>query len=321
MLRILSVSVLLNLTTSGNAENAILNKKQKSMVADIKKELDEKALWFLILGLHQEDSAEVEERLQDLQITLEVLGEMCNSLDGFAMDEAEAEEWNGIGDDKEAGDEEMDEDVDNPETAAGDGLSVDGEEEGEAAALDADTTLEINSTTREALVKSNLVPTLIKLAKPTSTSPEEIPTSHNASLSPVQSAQLLVCQRALEALNNLLFTLARANPPQPVVQTEVLQSTWVELFNLLVSFASAPKPTLIEPLLGCIWALAQICLADQKEWIGVGQGETPSLLNLLQGESSEEAKVRCVGALGVLATRKGVSVDENQVGVCLATSG
>jgi len=333
LLRILAISVLLNICTSSTSETSILNKKQKIMVQEIRIELNEKALWALILGLHRpanpagiDTEKDTEDRFLDLQAILEVLGEFCNSLDGFAVAEEEAEEWNGIREEAN-GSVEQDNGMDEDENSVDGGLSMDGIEELAAEEDDsrAPPVQEIDSSTKDALIKSNLIPTLMQFAAHSPTTSDRIgngssiPTTNTAPLSTIQEAQLLVSQRALEALNNLLFTLARSPSSSPFLPAEILQSTWSSLFGLLVPLANKPQSTLFAPILGSIWALAQMCFAGGRSWIQMGNDEVPLLLSLIGGEVLEEAKIRCIGALGVLAARSGVAVEENRVNFFLSS--
>lgn len=166
---------------------------------------------------------------------------------------------------------------------------------------------------------------------------------------PVATSLAAIHVRAVEALNNLLITLGRldetSGPASSVLegfatsQTAALQAAWERLFGVVdglkedlkseagrtkaekgkrkASAAVAPEEELLLAAVTTIWTLARLFAAGPPEAavIIVGAKESVCLCEVLEGATSgnEEIAGRTVEALGCLARRKGVSVEENEV--------
>jgi hypothetical protein len=155
------------------------------------------------------------------------------------------------------------------------------------------------------------------------------------------STNLQIFQQAWERLFQLLVEFVQIVQAQ---HTGTIQST-ASFTNGAINGKGKKKAssdeeeniaaTCVEATLGSLWALGRLCINDLVGTTGnsmntkgsltslsgsqsIGSDETRCLLNVLQLKETDvidtDAAVRCIGALGSLAARKGVSVDENQVG-------
>ncbi|SCV67767.1 BQ2448_5378 [Microbotryum intermedium] len=318
--------------------------------------------------------ASYERQLSTLQLSLEVLSEWCASLDAEALGqdfiEDEDEEWGGIAKDGE-GDVEMDEDeaeMDEP---------VDGiirkvlPMEDEDEDLGMQPTLELGASALTLFV--NLQAKLAKLAQPSTSlsfaqssssstaaasAPSLLPTSTTAhSTATIEAASLLssnvvpselapiadiistIHVRAIEALNNLYITLARAVAAPSVAsflssRKDELQQVWESILNL-VHRATIPSglPSTSEDAqtieerqreiimagTGVAWGLARISHEMENRPLMVGQATAPFLVSLFSHQfavaatpAAESIRVRIAGALGWLGRREGISNEENE---------
>ncbi|SGY16741.1 BQ5605_C012g06971 [Microbotryum silenes-dioicae] len=317
--------------------------------------------------------ASYERQLSTLQLSMEVLSEWCASLDAEALGqdaiEDEDEEWGGIAKDGE-GDVEMDEEeaeMGEPE----DGIirKVLPMEEDED--LDVQPTLELGASALTLFV--DLQAKLAKLAQPSTSlsfaqsassgvapafAPSLLPTSTTAdSTATVEAASLLssnvvpselapiadiistIHVRAIETLNNLYITLARAISAPNVTsflssRKDELQQVWESILNLVhratvpsgLPSTSADAETIEERQreivmagTGVAWGLARISHEMENAALIVGQATTPFLLSLFSHPfatattpAAESIRVRIAGALGWLGRREGVSNEENE---------
>lgn len=219
--------------------------------------------------------ATYEKKLSTLQLSLEILGEWCSSLDaeglGASTGAASGEEegWGGIS----ALDEEGDVEMGGEAMEDDDEMSGDAEEDDEDDDDEAEMAVELSGTALtliEELPKLLLalaLPTPLSFlpppttdATPASAVPNLIPTStagstnspHELPLPLVGLAEILttVHVRALECLNNLYITLARSiSTPsgtaflQNTKNVAELQTIWEEVLGLVLQNSTASPST------------------------------------------------------------------------------
>jgi hypothetical protein len=336
LLRVLAISCLLNIIhcTSMPVPAAMLpfddpkeakrlQKRHTRLADQLKHALDFKALETLVQGLQVDlNSLADEEEIQNLQIQLEVLGQFALSMDGLATLEEE-DEWRGI----EAEGDDSAEDVSDVDDAMDDAvleqLDVDMNGDGDQEPEDAEPGSMIPTSMGSVILDSNLVPTLLAFGAPSTIVPaingqaSIISTAQNGTKSTADQLRDLCRLRAMEALNNLLFTCTRAHlasrpgSNSTFLPAPVLQSTWEALFQLLATHANSHLADYRLAVLGCVLACAQIA----QNSLAIGSGETPFLLQVV-GSAEEDADVRAraISVLALLGARESVSVPENEVG-------
>ncbi|CAO3613695.1 unnamed protein product [Mucor fragilis] len=247
---------------------------------------------------------QVEERLTTLQLSLELLADIC------LQDDTEEDGWEDAG-------ENMEEDQDAEEMT--DNLNEDNVDDylRDAENLGQNTSTAVD----EAVVRSNPVlsnftfkifPKLLALSTPTVLS---FPV--DATFCPgVTHCLTLTHQRALECLNN--FLLAMNEVPSKFWFKEHLddaQKTWTWLFSTANAIGSAPESEdrnqILEVIVGCLWALGR----GLGENIPLEPAHVPSLCGAYRAASSESMQVKIVGCLGPIAVRQGDVNTNKDIGV------
>ncbi|GAA96608.1 uncharacterized protein L969DRAFT_50149 [Mixia osmundae IAM 14324] len=260
------------------------------------------------------------QRLSTLQIGLEMLTELVACIDGFDEPEAPLAASSGM-------DEDVDEAEEDDEVPA---------EIGEEMMLDEDVQLDEASTSLFAELPAKLLALarLSPLQQNGSSSTQLI--AAGATTPNGDDVLQLVHLRALECLNNVLLTLGRQGARAAAFvssNAKTLQATWNTLFELVLTFGAQHEPgkgkakqsegdlaneDCLAATINCIWALARIGLSDAST-LSVGLQEHQVLLALVDATpaATPALQTACVGALGCLAMRSQVSVDENRA---IATS-
>ncbi|KAI7877836.1 ARM repeat-containing protein [Lichtheimia hyalospora FSU 10163] len=244
----------------------------------------------------------VEERLSTLQLSLELLADIC------VQDDAEEDGW-------EDADEDM-VDEDEPEQE----VNEDNVDEYLKEASQLDQQSSTNATVDDQLVRTNPVlrtfivdisPQLIRLATPT---PLSFPAQVIAPT--VTDALVLTHQRALECFNN--FLLAMAEIPSKFWFKEHKSDAchaWRWLFNLANTVASAPasenRDEVVEVIVGCLWSLGRGLQQD----IPLEPSDVTSLFGAYHATNSVSMRVKIVGCLGPIAMRQGAIDVNKEIGV------
>ncbi|ORY72381.1 hypothetical protein BCR35DRAFT_307647 [Leucosporidium creatinivorum] len=219
--------------------------------------------------------ASIERQLSTLQLSLEILGEWCATLDaeGLGSMDEDDEDWGGIAVDGE-GDVEMgmDEDDDVPADGVFRKQLPKEEEDGMMAGEEEEPVVELSSSALSLF--ADLPLQLLKLAHPTplsflrqptdttpTTAPSTLlPTSDATSSTPSSTADLpalltpiadiltTLHVRSLECLNNLYITLSRASSSESVSsflssekQQSDLQQVWEATLGLVQGAAEGAK--------------------------------------------------------------------------------
>ncbi|KAJ9092174.1 hypothetical protein QFC20_007447 [Naganishia adeliensis] len=290
----------------------------------------------------------IEKRLSTLMVALEVLTESCAGLVDEVPEEQELGDPLPEDDESEAGsaDEDMEEDDDVDEKLIAQGRDqADGEE-----AEDSGPRVKPTATPLETLASSGLHMKLIALARatplsfpptaPGTTGLVTAPSAHPPTTAVLSSIHL----RALEALNNLLLTMAGYAPPaQPPLASSDdvepkqrarmqewralvdgplsgLRQIWLDTFDIAREVVQPDVSVLDakgqEIRLEIIDILAGVWLGLAK--IG-GAGGIPITDDQVQGiiqahmvVRSDSAKARVITAVGALAMRQDVTVEQNQ---------
>lgn len=285
----------------------------------------------------------IEKRLSTLMVALEVLTESCAGLIDEVPEEQELEPLQD--DESEAGslDEDMEEDEDGDMTMD-EKLIAQGRDQTEADEMaNLGPQVKPTATPLETLASSGLHLRLIALARatPLSFPPDATTPSPHPPTTAVLSAIHL---RALEALNNLLLTMAGYAPPasppfaspsdvDPRQQTRIaewrnlmdgplsgLRQIWMDTFDI--------AREVVQPDVSVLDAKGQEIRMEILEmlagvWLGLGKtggaGGLPISDDQVQGiiqsymvVRSDSAKARVITAVGALAMRQDVTVEQNQ---------
>lgn len=137
---------------------------------------------------------------------------------------------------------------------------------------------------------------------------------------PITSVLSVVHLRALEALNNLLLTTTMAlgaSPSANYVSLLPAPAMWESLFGT-VSAAGSEAAALtargqemrlevMEAALGCIWGVAKIAPAA----LSPTPTQIDMLMQVIPALSSDATRSRTIDTLAALASRPGVSTEEN----------
>lgn len=335
--RVLALCVLLNIVA---AKPHTQKRKVKQVIEDLKSEMDPVAFPVLLEGVSsfRAKMASVDEDdLQDFMVLLEVLAEVCNSLDG--LDEEREGEWQGIqnaadGEEEEdGGDAAMDEDREDDDddgvvggSGAREADDVDESMMEDMEDLKAKDQLELPDSTLGLVQQHHLPDNLLAVAlhdPQTPGSAEGLLPTATAALDSFSQSWLIVRQRALESLNNFFFTLARQHAFS-TVSPEVLRQAWEGCIQITTRLASTPNDA-VKASVGCLWALASLSFGADKKGnkssdhvFEVSDDEIRFLLNMLQSTSVgkddlvAEIQNRIAGALAVLGSREGVPLDQNE---------
>lgn len=328
LLRVLALCALLNILASSSQ---VHKKKDKMLVSELKSQVDPQSLPLLMEGLlafKEKLSSADEDDLEDAQVLLECLGEVCSTLDGFD----EEEEWSGITAQQDREDEgAMDEDAPEQDEPAAEGMENDNDSVDESMLEDMQGVTDRDEPAlpesalkiiHQAEMPSQLL--IIAVFEPPQSQNGVLPTSTAPSaLDSLSQSWHMVRQRSLEALNNFLFTLARQHATS-VLPPPLIQSMWQTLLQLSMTLASAPNDAL-KSSVGCLWALASVCFdtkenSSESHLLDVQPEHVQALLQLLQSgavgkdDLVAEIQSRVAGALAVLGARQDVPIDQNDVG-------
>ncbi|TXT07458.1 hypothetical protein VHUM_03178 [Vanrija humicola] len=148
------------------------------------------------------------------------------------------------------------------------------------------------------------------------------PTGAQPSLHPPTTAALSTLHlRALEALNNLLLTVAAslAGGADPSIAALIpAAGIWATVFGIisaagedasaLTARGQEMRLEVLEAALGCAWGVSKVS-ADQLSPLAV---QVQMLMDVLPALRSDAARTRALDTLAALASRPGVSVDENR---------
>ncbi|CAO3668115.1 unnamed protein product [Umbelopsis ramanniana] len=252
----------------------------------------------------------VQERLTTLQLALELISNIC------IQDNTEDDGW-------EDGDATMEDDDELPEEALNGG-----DDDLDSSILeDMAATGETSNTADLALLKNNPIlhmlihqvfPQLIKLGTTTKISypPQETPAKYapQSIESSIINAFSNTHLRAIECLNNFLLTMN--DLPSKFwfkEKKEDAQNAWAWLFQTAGGVAGSGvavgdeeegqelRGAVLEAIVGCLWALAR----------GLGQDivlqdfHVPAIQGAYSSCARDSLRVKCVGALGVIAMRQG----------------
>ena len=270
LLRVLAANVLQNIAVailtddSAGEEASALETQAKELKDDVDRLAPRVLVRTLVdVDLSKLAAAKVGPALETLQITLEVLGELCAGLDGLLVepepDEVddvmdEDDEWGGI-------------DGDESEPA----VNGDVEMSSSVGRSHAPPTLSLSADSRTLL--ASLPSTLIALARPVAavaaTDPSGLIATAKVSTEDASVRSLVesVRVRALECLNNLLVTLARTPAGSDAAELALpadAQKVWEGLFEVVLGMAAPSaagddeeRQRGLEAGLGAVWALAR----------------------------------------------------------------
>ena len=287
----------------------------------------------------------IEKRLSTLMVALEVLTEACAGL----IDEVPEEQEGELLQDDDSDGGSIDEDMEEDEAGEGDmtmdeRLIAEGRDQTDADEItDLGPQVKPTATPLEALASSGLHLRLIALARatPLSFPPDAATPSPHPPTTAVLSAIHL---RALEALNNLLLTMAGYAPPaipplaspsdvDPRQQTRIaewrnlldgplsgLRQIWMDTFDI--------AREVVQPDMSVLDAKGQEVRMEILEilagvWLGLaksgGAGGLPISDDQIQGiiqaytvVRTDSAKARVITAVGALAMRQDVTAEQNQ---------
>ncbi|CAO3617277.1 unnamed protein product [Cunninghamella blakesleeana] len=245
----------------------------------------------------------VEDRLSTLQLSLEILADICIQNDNDDGQDG----W------EEADDEMIDGEEDESFV---DNINEDNIESylDDPSAIVNDTNKNITEENME-LLKSNPVlhsfiyqifPKLITLATPTVLSFPSQDVSSSVSATVTLGLEM-VHQRSLECFNN--FLLAMNDLPTKLWFKEHLndaKQSWQWLFETAHKIGSAPssdmRDTVLEVMVGCLWSLGR----GLGQEIPLGPNDVATLCGAYQSANQDSSmRVKVVGCLGPIALRQG----------------
>ncbi|KAG1468335.1 hypothetical protein G6F56_003891 [Rhizopus delemar] len=243
----------------------------------------------------------VAERLTTLQLSLELLANVCSQ------------------DDSEDGWEEAGEDMDEDGFAEDltDNLNEDNVDEHllEAQKLSQGSIAVDEEAIRSSTVVNSFIqhvfPHLIRLATPT-----ELSFSNEQHVPTVTHGLALTHQRALECLNN--FLLAMNEVPSKFwfkEQSHDAVHTWRWLFNIANTVASKPESEsrneTLETIVGCLWCLGR----GLGQQIPLESTDVPSLFGAYKTTKDVSMQVKIVGCLNTIASRQGDINTNKEIGL------
>ncbi|KAF9104037.1 hypothetical protein BGX27_010263 [Mortierella sp. AM989] len=267
--------------------------------------------------------AAIETRLQTLQLSLELIANICTeSVEGV---EEEEEEWKDEpnNDDEMEGDED-EENFDGSEEKKDDGLDENTLREMEQlTAASSETPMDLSNHPIINILTNTVFPALINLATPTPLSfpAQEVPTP--PTVAPLITAQLATTHlRAIEALNNFLLTMADAVPGKWWYKQRKAdaEQCWTWLFQQAGTVAGKGvqvgaeekgqemRGAVLDAIVGCLWTLARGLDAD----VPLGEFHIPALIGAYSSTSSDSMRVKAIGCLGMIARRQG-AIETNKV--------
>ncbi|KAI8336346.1 armadillo-type protein [Chlamydoabsidia padenii] len=245
----------------------------------------------------------VEDRLSTLQLSMELLADIClQDQDGDQDGWAEAEDDENMEGDEDLADNINEDNIDNYLE------DVEALKEGNG------------DTTNLELLRTNPImhaftyqvfPQLIRLATPTPTL--SFPT--DPTLCPTVTLGLgLTHQRALECINN--FLLAMNDLPSNFWFQEHLsdaKQAWQWLFETAHKIGASPpseqRDVILEVMVGCLWSLGR----GLKQEIPLGSSDVATLCGAYQSANQDSSmRVKVVGCLGPIAAKQG-DIETNKV--------
>ncbi|KAL1411919.1 hypothetical protein Q8F55_002905 [Vanrija albida] len=247
----------------------------------------------------------LERMLTTVSAALEVLTGICAGLEDAAEEEEMAED---------AGEEDLEmEDAAEDEAL----IAMGRDAPGVAAAA---PTVKTSATLPTLLGALRLPERLSALAQLTPLSFP--PTGAEPSLHPPTTAALSTLHlRALEALNNLLLTAAAslAGGADPAIAALVpAAGVWGTVFGIIASAGEDAaaltargqemRLEILEAALGCAWGVSKVSAAQ----LSPQAVQVQMLMDVLPALRSDAARTRTLDTLAALASRPGVTVDENR---------
>ncbi|TIA89099.1 hypothetical protein E3P99_02242 [Wallemia hederae] len=270
---------------------------------------------------------EIEVALIALQSSLDVLTGYCSQIpeDDFEIKE-----------DEEAQNEEMEEDDDENIDAIINGKSGSQDDEMKVNEPMATTSIIPSSLLKLFSPEVALQDILVKLAFPTSISLLSSSITATSPHSPTTAHLSVVHLRALEALQNLMLSLARyaPSPSSPTSEEESqswnelkqqLKPTLSELWNKLFAIGQAIEPCemndftmktqsarfgCVDNLVGCMLGVAKVLGED----LNLQNSEINALITIYNSSRSDALKSKVVGTLGSLARRQDAIEDNKLIG-------
>ncbi|KAG0038427.1 hypothetical protein BGZ82_000251 [Podila clonocystis] len=270
----------------------------------------------------------IETRLQTLQLSLELIANICTeSVEGVDHEEEE-QEWKDEDDDEMEADGEDDEDamIDPAPEQKDDGLDENTLREMEQiTAASSETPLDLSGHTIINILVNTVFPALIHLGTPTPLSfPEQIvPTP--STVAPLITIQLATTHlRAIEALNNFLLTMADSVPGKWWYKHRKAdaEQCWIWLFQQAGAVAGNGvqvgaegkgqelRGAVLDAIVGCLWTLARGLDAE----IPLADFHIPALMGAYTATTSDSMRVKTIGCLGVIARRQGAIETNKAVG-------
>ncbi|KAF8951567.1 hypothetical protein BGZ46_003909 [Entomortierella lignicola] len=268
--------------------------------------------------------AAIETRLQTLQLSLELIANICTeSVQG--VEDEEEEEWKdepGNDDDMDA-DEEDEEGKDEFEEKKDDDDENTLREMEQLAAASAEIPMDLSNHPIINILTNTVFPALVNLATPTPLSfpAQEVPTPPTAA--PLITSQLATTHlRAIEALNNFLLTMADAVPGKWWYKARKAdaEQCWTWLFQQAGTVAGKGvqvgseekgqemRGAVLDAIVGCLWTLARGLDAN----VPLADFHIPALMGSYSSTTSDSMRVKVIGCLGVIARRQG-AIETNKV--------
>ncbi|KAF9378209.1 hypothetical protein CPC16_011422 [Podila verticillata] len=269
----------------------------------------------------------IETRLQTLQLSLELIANICTeSVEG--VDHEDEEEWKDEDDDEmETHDDEDEDAMNEPESEKkDDGLDENTMREMEQlAAASSEIPLDLSGHTIINILVNTIFPALIHLGTPTPLSfPEQtVPTP--STVAPLITTQLATTHlRAIEALNNFLLTMADSVPGKWWYKHRKADADqcWTWLFQQAGAVAGngvqvgaeekgqEMRGAVLDAIVGCLWTLARGLDAE----VPLADFHIPALMGAYTSTTSDSMRVKSIGCLGVIAKRQGAIETNKAVG-------
>ncbi|KAF9318150.1 hypothetical protein BG003_011710 [Podila horticola] len=268
----------------------------------------------------------IETRLQTLQLSLELIANICTeSVEG--VDHEEEQEWKDEDDDEMEADDDDEDTMNEPVSEKkDDGLDENTLREMEQiAAASSETPLDLSGHTIINILVNTVFPALIHLGTPTPLSfPEQtVPTP--STVAPLITTQLATTHlRAIEALNNFLLTMADSVPGKWWYKHRKAdaEQCWTWLFQQAGAVAGngvqvgaeekgqEMRGAVLDAIVGCLWTLARGLDAE----VPLADFHIPSLMGAYTSTTSDSMRVKTVGCLGVIARRQGAIETNKAVG-------
>ncbi|KAH9816273.1 armadillo-type protein [Melampsora americana] len=271
-----------------------------------------------------------ERRLTTLQLSLELLGEWCATLDGFQTEEEPKPDIEDSGE-KEIEEEEEEDTDEDDDTEMKEALipnyskkvDLDGDEEmgNLSEAEDLGNPTDHQPCPMDLIPSnqfSNLFHSFIKLSQPIQPDhlPKHIiPTAQNGTESsndmiPSTIKELLVGiqTRSLQSINNLLITLERTQSTSKILKPTDLQLSWKTVFAIVEGDSTSP---LILPAVTCLWSLIRI---ESIQTQVLSDRILQRLLNLIDDEFiNQETQARLISTLSVFGSITSIRIEQNQL--------